>query len=161
MGAAGKPPARRRHAAQADHDRLAVLLFLRRLHRRLLPAKHRLRRLRCRVKCVRTRRLVFRVLHRRLVRGARLLRLLRRRFLRRLLLLGLLRLFVCKRLLRRLRLGFGVLFCRLLRLHIIIAALFRRIAVFKVVHCDGLPLSLCLYSNTPLWQFVENNMNNF
>ena len=65
--AACKQQAGRCHTAQADHNRLAVSLFM-----RGLGAAAQIR-LRCRIEGVRPRRLIIRMRYRRLIRGTRLL----------------------------------------------------------------------------------------
>ena len=129
--------------------RNAVLLLRCLLNRRLLGGLELL--------CIAalTRRLILRVLHRRLERGARLLAglllRLRRRF-------GLL--------LRR----FGLLlrrFIRLLCLRFGRGLVYRRFRIFififkfiiEVVHLNGLLIVYYLYCRFAVWQFVENNVN--
>ena len=123
--------------------RNAVLLLRCLLNRRLLGGLELL--------CIAalTRRLILRVLHRRLERGARLLAglwlllrlrrfgLLRRRFIR----------LLC------LRLGRGLVYRRF-RIFIFIFKF-----IIEVVHLNGLLIVYCLYCRFAVWQFVENNVN--
>ncbi len=137
--AACKQQARCRHTAQPDGNRLAVALFLFRRLRRLHAVLRLLHLLLCEVKCICTGRLIGRMLHRRLVRRARLFRL-RHVLLHRLLFCGLLfqRLLFCH------FLRLYILRFRLLRLPIIITGRRRRIVVSEVVHCNGLPLDFVI-----------------
>ena len=128
--------------------RNAVLLLRCLLNRRLLGGLELL--------CIAalTRRLILRVLHRRLERGARLLAGLLLRLRRFGLLLG----------------RFGLLrhrFIRLLCLRLGRGLVYRRFRIFifififiiEVVHLNGLLIVYCLYCRFAVWQFVENNVN--
>ena len=126
--------------------RNAVLLLRCLLNRRLLGGLELL--------CIAalTRRLILRVLHRRLERGARLLAglLLRLRLLRFLLRLRRRIVLLC------LRLCGGSLGFRCL---VFGSLVFVFQFIVEVVHWNGLLIVYCLYCKFAVWQFVENNVN--